>query len=184
MTLRLLLTRSVEKSASKSHSSHSSKAGGAAQGMLQHVYVDGATAKGWQSVAFSAQTAPAYACNSGAARQCIDTRLSFESQAYVPCSIFNISGFISCACGLPQHFVPASCRAMSFSSHCLSNLPGQVARESYNPRLTWDPSLASNTFCILYRQKRVPAGSPHCIARLQAQTRRRGSGQLLPGGRL
>jgi hypothetical protein len=36
--------------------------------MLEHVYVDGATAKGWQSVAFSAQTGPAYACNSGDAQ--------------------------------------------------------------------------------------------------------------------
>lgn len=37
----------MEKSAGNSHGSHSSsKAGGAAQGMLQHVYVDGATAKG------------------------------------------------------------------------------------------------------------------------------------------
>jgi len=65
----------VEKSASNSQSSHfSSKAGGAAQGMLQHVYVDGATAKGWQRVAFSAKTAPAYACISGDAQQCNDTR--------------------------------------------------------------------------------------------------------------
>ena len=110
LTLRPLLTRSEEKSASNSHSSHSSsKAGGAAQGMLQHVYVDGATAKGWHSVAFSAKSAPAYACNSGDAQQCINTRLVFFARhmCLAPASTIQASSALHVAC-LSNWCLPAA----------------------------------------------------------------------------